>query len=56
MNNCDTPSNCFQETEISKIEWVKLENANEYIRPYNVEKIDIIKKIINIKNNYSIYL
>lgn len=56
MNNNDKPSNSFQETEISKIEWVKLENAINYIRPYNVEKINIIKKIIDIKNNYSIYL
>ena len=56
MNNNDEPTNSFQETEISKIEWVKIEDSIEYIRSYNVEKINIIQKIINIKNNYSIYL
>lgn len=56
MNNNNLPSNRFQETEISKIEWVKIENAHKYIRSYNIEKINIIDKIIAIKNNYSIYL
>ena len=56
MNNNKLPSNDFQETEISKIEWVNINNAEEYIRAYNIEKINIIKKTIDILNNYSIYL
>ena len=56
MNNNNNPPNDFQETEISKIMWVKLEDASSYIRKYNIEKINIIDKIIQIKNNYSIYL
>ena len=56
MNNNNDPINNFQETEISKIKWVKLEDAIKYIRAYNIEKINIINKIIDIKNNYSIYL
>ena len=56
MNDNNDPINEFQETEISKIEWVKIEDSIDYIRSYNIEKINIIKKIINIKNNYSIYL
>ena len=56
MNNNNNPPNNFQETEISKIMWVKLDNACNYIRKYNIEKINIINKIIEIKNNYSIYL
>ena len=56
MNDNNNPLNKFQETEISKIKWVKLTDAINYIRPYNIEKINIIEKIIHIKNNYSIYL
>ncbi len=56
MNNNTLPSNNFQETEISKIEWVNINEAEKYIRSYNVEKINIIKKIIDILNNNSIYL
>ena len=56
MNTNDEPENKFQETEISKIKWVNLEDASTYIRSYNIEKINIINKLIMIKNNYSIYL
>lgn len=56
MNNNNNPSNFFQETEISKIMWVKLNHASNYIRKYNIEKINIINKLIKITNNYSIYL
>lgn len=56
MNSNDEPENKFQETEISKIKWVNIEDASTYIRSYNIEKINIINKLIMIKNNYSIYL
>ena len=36
MKNNIYPENDFQIQEISKIEWVDIENAHNYIRNYNV--------------------
>ena len=54
MNNSDDPKNPFQETEISQVKWVQLEDANGYIRGYNIEKRDVIERVIRITSNYSI--
>ncbi len=44
----------FQKSEVSNIRWASLEECNELIRPYNLEKKEIIKKIDKMLNNYSI--
>ena len=54
MNNSDDPKNPFQETEISQVKWVQLEDAIGYIRGYNIEKRDVIERVIRITSNYSI--
>jgi 8-oxo-dGTP pyrophosphatase MutT (NUDIX family) len=54
MNNSDDPKNPFQETEISQVKWVQLEDAIGYIRGYNIEKRDVIDRVIRITSNYSI--
>tara|TARA_A100001015_G_scaffold292181_1_gene367228 strand:+ start:1545 stop:2387 length:843 start_codon:yes stop_codon:yes gene_type:complete len=56
MNNNDNPKNQFQETEISEIKWVRLEQADTYIRSYNIEKRNIIEQVLKITENYQICL
>ena len=44
--NCNEKRNFdFQESEVSQIKWVSLNECILKIRPYNLEKIDLIKKI-----------
>ena len=38
MNNNNTPESIFQTHEISKIEWVSIDCASNYLRDYNIEK------------------
>ncbi len=53
-NQINIPNN-FQKTEVSKIDWCTYEECLQKIRPYNLEKRDILTKINNVLNNYSIY-
>lgn len=50
-----TPSLDFQDTEVSKVEWKTYEDALECIRPYNLEKKDVIKRVKTILEEYSLY-
>lgn len=43
----------FQKSEVSKLEWLNLEKCIKKIRPYNIEKIDLIKNVNTILTNYS---
>jgi ADP-ribose pyrophosphatase YjhB (NUDIX family) len=54
-NNIDA-TNDFQKTEISAMEWVDINNCENYIRNYSIEKINIISKIKYIINNYKIFI
>ncbi len=53
-NSIDIPDN-FQKTEVSKIAWLTHQECLHKIRPYNLEKKDILNKIHNVLRNYSIY-
>ena len=44
--------NNFQLSEVSKIGWFTLEESLEMIRPYNLEKRQVIKKIDNVLHKY----
>ncbi len=55
INRLQEPSKQFQETEISKIEWCTYEKAVELIRPYNLEKLDVLHKVNTLLNKYNIY-
>lgn len=44
--------NPFQLSEVSQIEWFTLEESLEKIRPYNLEKIEVIKKIDKALHKY----
>ena len=46
----------YQKSEVSDLQWMDLDFAIKKIRPYNIEKIDILKKIDNILKSYNIYL
>lgn len=48
--------NNFQKEEVSKMEWKNIDECVDCIRPYNLEKIKIIKNIDNVFNTNSIYL
>jgi 8-oxo-dGTP pyrophosphatase MutT (NUDIX family) len=45
----------FQATEVSKLEWKTLENCLESIRPYNLEKKELIKNINKVLQEYRLY-
>ena len=49
------PENEFQETEISRIDWVDIDKAATYFREYNVEKIDLMNKVSHIVKNYNLF-
>ena len=44
----------FQKSEVSDMKWLTLEDSLKMIRPYSFEKIEIIKKIDNLLNKYSL--
>jgi 8-oxo-dGTP pyrophosphatase MutT (NUDIX family) len=45
----------FQATEVSKLEWKTLEKCLESIRPYNLEKKDLIININKVLQEYRLY-
>jgi len=47
--------NNYQKSEVSKIEWKTYNECLQHIRPYNKEKIDILKRVATIINTYLIY-
>ena len=51
----DTINPKFQECEISSSGWFTYEECKKKIRPYNIEKVDIIKNLNTILINYTLY-
>lgn len=51
-NNKDTDN--FQKTEVSKMEWLCYKDCIKKIRPYNLEKIELIGKINKMLNKYTV--
>lgn len=48
-------SSLFQFTEVSKMEWKTYDDAMNLIRPYNLEKKNILTRVENIVNTYKLY-
>ncbi len=46
----------FQKTEVSKLEWKTFDKCLESIRPYNLEKKEIIQNINKVLQEYRLYL
>jgi hypothetical protein len=58
MNNFTEENNKlsnFQPTEVSKLEWKTLENCLKSIRPYNLEKKELIININKVLQEYRLY-
>ena len=45
----------FQESEVSKLEWKNIEHCLESIRPYNLEKKELIININKVLQEYRLY-
>jgi 8-oxo-dGTP pyrophosphatase MutT (NUDIX family) len=54
-NDVDANIQNFQETEVSKLEWKNLEQCLESIRPYNLEKKQLITNINKVLQEYRLY-
>jgi len=48
-------TNSYQETEVGDMKWVTYDEALNIIRPYNLEKINILNKINNVLIKYRLY-
>ena len=45
----------YQKTEVSKMEWKTLEQCLECIRPYHLEKKELIQRIYKVIQEYRLY-
>ena len=55
MKNINNKQN-FQESEVSNMKWLPIEDCLKLIRPYNLERIKIINNIEKMLNKYSLIL
>ena len=53
LNNSETE---FQKSEVSKVEWKPHTEVCEMIRPYNIEKIDVINRVNKVLSNFRLYM
>ena len=44
----------YQKSEVSEMKWVSLDECKQYIRDYNIEKIDMIYRIDNLLKKYKL--
>jgi len=49
------PTNMYQETEIGDVKWLTYEDCIKIIRPYNLEKLAILKKLNTVLKQYRLY-
>jgi len=45
----------FQKSEVSKVEWKTYVEVCKCIRPYNLEKLDVIRRVNTLLSNFSLY-
>lgn len=50
-----THTNDFQQSEVSEMRWMSYDECLEKIRPYNLEKKNILQKVNTILKQYSLY-
>jgi 8-oxo-dGTP pyrophosphatase MutT (NUDIX family) len=55
MNEQDEDLNNYQVTEVSKLEWKSVDKCLQDIRPYNLEKKDLITNINKVLQEYRLY-
>ena len=54
METFEEPSEPFQESEVGQMGWFSYKEALKLIRPYNIEKSDILTKVHKIVTTYNI--
>jgi hypothetical protein len=55
MNDPEDQLDNFQVTEVSKLEWKNIGKCLEDIRPYNLEKKELITNINKVLEEYRLY-
>jgi ADP-ribose pyrophosphatase YjhB (NUDIX family) len=55
MKQSDVCLNNFQVSEVSKLEWKTIDECLETIRPYNLEKKELITNIYKVLEEYRLY-
>ena len=50
-----TQTEGFQTTEVSKLEWKTLDEALQAIRPYNLEKKSVLRRVNRMLDEYRLY-
>jgi|TARA_B100000768_G_scaffold61321_1_gene59432 hypothetical protein len=56
MNNNNKPQTIYQTYEISKIEWVSINTASDYLRDYNIEKKNILVELNKLLKTNKLYI
>ena len=56
MNLHTQVSNNFQKSEVSQMGWFTLDKCYKKIRPYNLEKTQVIKNIDDVLHHYRFIL
>lgn len=56
ITNKDLELTNYQKSEVSNVEWKTFEECMESIRPYNLEKKDILTKLNKVLEKYTLYL
>jgi 8-oxo-dGTP pyrophosphatase MutT (NUDIX family) len=55
LSSCSLHSECnFQKTEVSKMSWFSYEQCIQHMRPYNLEKINILRNLNHALMEYEI--
>lgn len=55
FNNDEQKPHLFQESEVSAVTWESLDICKNLIRPYNLEKKNILNRINKVINEYRLY-
>ena len=55
MDKDESPFINFQRSEVSKVEWLPYDKCFDYIRPYNLERIDTVKRVHHILTHYKFF-
>ena len=55
IENNTNITNSYQETEVADMKWFTYKDCIKQIRPYNLEKIDILNKLNKVLQEYRLY-
>ena len=55
IDNTDNYEPSFQKSEVSQLSWKTFDEAIKLIRPYNLEKVNILTRLNNVLQQYRLY-